>query len=82
LGVKIFARRLTPAIRFNCSSVHQAAQCLDRSIESIKQLAAETAIWKQQRNAVAARVEWMFTTEKARAKMGHAYPRPQELRSH
>jgi len=37
-------------------------------IESIKQLAAETAIWEQQRNAVAARVKWMFTTDKARAK--------------
>jgi hypothetical protein len=33
-----------------------AAQCLDRRIESIKQLAAETAIWEQPRNAVAARV--------------------------
>jgi DDE superfamily endonuclease len=31
-----------------------AAQCLDRRIESIKQLAAETAIWEQQRNAAAA----------------------------
>ena len=54
-----------------------AAQCLDRRIESIKQLAAEAAIWEQQRNAVAARVKWMFTTEKARVKVGHAYPRPQ-----
>jgi hypothetical protein len=27
-----------------------AAQCLDRRIESIKQLAVETAIWEQQRN--------------------------------
>ena len=59
-----------------------AAQCLDRRIESIKQLAAETAIWEQQRNAVAARVKWMFTTDKARAKMGHAYPRPQVNSDH
>jgi transposase len=59
-----------------------AAQCLDRRIESIKQLAAETATWEQQRNAVAARVKWMFTTEKARAKMGHAYPRPQVNSGH
>ena len=56
------------------------AQCLDRRIESIKQLAAETAIWEQQRNAVAARVKWMFTTDKARAKMGRAYPQPASLR--
>jgi hypothetical protein len=27
-----------------------------------------------QRNAAGARIKWMFTTEKARAKMGRAYP--------
>jgi transposase len=53
-----------------------AAQCLDRRIESIEQLAAETAIWERQRNAAGARIKWMFTTEKARAKMGRAYPQP------
>jgi hypothetical protein len=41
------------------------AQCLGRRIESIEQLAAETAAWEQQRNAVGARIKWMFTTEKA-----------------
>jgi hypothetical protein len=51
-----------------------AAQCLDRRIESIKQLAAEIAIWEQQRNAVAARVKWMFTTDKARAKRATPIP--------
>ena len=54
-----------------------AAQCLDRRIESIAQLTAETAAWEQQRNATGARIKWMFTTEKARAKMGRAYPQPQ-----
>ncbi|HEY1542323.1 MAG TPA: IS630 family transposase, partial [Xanthobacteraceae bacterium] len=29
-----------------------------------------------QRNAARARINWMFTTEKARAKMGRAYPNP------
>ncbi len=53
-----------------------AAQCLDRRIESIAQLTAETAAWEQQRNATGARIKWMFTTEKARAKMGRAYPKP------
>ena len=28
----------------------------------------------KQRNAERARIKWMFTTEKARAKMGRAYP--------
>jgi hypothetical protein len=54
-----------------------AAQCLDRRIASIDQLAIETAAWEQQRNAAGARIKWMFTTEKARAKMGRAYPQPQ-----
>jgi len=53
-----------------------AGQCLDRRIESIEQLAAEIAVWECQRNAAGARIKWMFTTEKARAKMGQAYPQP------
>jgi hypothetical protein len=34
------------------------------------------AAWEKQRNAERARIKWMFTTEKARAKMGRAYPKP------
>jgi hypothetical protein len=37
-------------------------------------LISEIAAWEQQRNAAGARIKWMFTTEKARAKMGRAYP--------
>jgi transposase len=51
-----------------------ATQCLDRRIDSFEQLVAETAAWEQQRNAAKALIKWMFTTEKARAKMGRAYP--------
>jgi len=54
-----------------------AGQCLDRRIETIEQLTAETAAWEQQRNAANARIKWMFTTDKARARMGRAYPQPQ-----
>jgi transposase len=54
-----------------------AGQCLDRRIESIEQLSAEIAAWERQRNVAGARIKWMFTTEKARAKMGRAYPQPQ-----
>ena len=54
-----------------------AAQCLDRRIASIEQLTAETAAWERQRSAARARIKWMFTTEKARAKMARAYPHPQ-----
>jgi transposase len=53
-----------------------ATQCLDRRIESYSRLVAETAAWEKQRNAARARINWMFTTEKARAKMGRAYPKP------
>jgi hypothetical protein len=50
------------------------SQCLDRRISSRKQLMSEIAAWERQRNASRARIKWMFTTEKARAKMGRAYP--------
>jgi transposase len=59
-----------------------AAQCLDRRIGSIERLTAETAAWEQQRNAARARIKWMFTTEKARAKMARAYPQPQANSGH
>jgi hypothetical protein len=32
--------------------------------------------WERQRNASCARIKWMFTAEKARTKMGRAYPEP------
>jgi transposase len=56
-----------------------ASQCLDRRIETFSRLVAEVAAWEKQRNAGRARVNWSFTTEKARAKMGRAYPRPVNL---
>jgi hypothetical protein len=49
-------------------------QCLDRRIDDPKRLISEIAAWEKQRNATDARIKWMFTTEKARAKMGRAYP--------
>jgi len=53
-----------------------ARQCLDRRIDSFARLVVETAAWEKRRNAERARVKWMFTTEKARAKLARAYPRP------
>ena len=50
-------------------------QCLDRRIDDPKRLISEIAAWERQRNAAGARIKWMFTTEKARAKMGRAYPK-------
>jgi transposase len=49
-------------------------QCLDRRIGDRNQLVSEIAAWEKQRNAAAARVKWMFTTDRARNKLAHAYP--------
>ena len=52
------------------------SQCLDRRIESREHLESEIAAWERQRNDSGTGIKWMFTTEKARAKMGRAYPKP------
>jgi hypothetical protein len=51
-------------------------QCLDRRIDDREKLEREIAAWERQRNLAGAHLKWMFTTEKARTKMGRAYPRP------
>jgi transposase len=56
------------------------SQCLDRRIATQERLVSEIAAWERQRNASRARIKWMFTTEKARAKMGRAYPEPSRVR--
>jgi hypothetical protein len=58
------------------------SQCLDRRIATQEQLISEIAAWERQRNASGARIKWMFTTAKARAKMGRVYPEPASLREH
>jgi len=49
-------------------------QCLDRRIDDPKRLRREITAWERRRNAARSRIKWMFTTDKARAKMGRAYP--------
>src|SRR5512139_2427212 len=49
-------------------------QCLNRRIDNPEWLATEIAAWERQRNKARARINWMFTTDKARAKIGRAYP--------
>jgi len=49
-------------------------QCLDRRIDDKPQLVSEIAAWETRRNADGARIQWMFTTEKARQKLRRAYP--------
>lgn len=51
-------------------------QCLKYRIGERERLEAEVAAWERQRNEAGARVEWRFTTERARKKLGRAYPTP------
>ncbi len=52
------------------------AQCLDRRIEDQDLLVQEVAAWERRRNVSGARINWMFSTEKASDKMARAYPVP------
>jgi DDE superfamily endonuclease len=49
-------------------------QCLNQRIPDHPTLAAELETWQTARNATGAKVKWMFTTDKARAKLAKAYP--------
>jgi transposase len=48
-------------------------QCLARRIGDRATLEREIAAWTTARNAAGARIQWMFTVERAREKMGRAY---------
>ena len=49
-------------------------QCLDRRIGERERLVSEIEAWQHQRNTAGARVNWKFTTQKARHKLARAYP--------
>src|ERR671929_615506 len=51
-------------------------QCLSRRIADRERLEREIAAWQRGRNAAEAKIEWMFTTEAARTKLGRFYPHP------
>ena len=81
------ARRILRRIEFHYTPKHASwlnmveieigvlrGQCLARRIDDPKQLRREISAWERQRNAARSRIKWMFTTEKARAKMRSAYP--------
>ena len=85
------ARRMLRRLEFHYTPKHASwlnmveieigvlrSQCLDRRIATKASLIAEVAAWERHRNASGARIQWMFTTYKARAKMGRAYPHPNE----
>jgi transposase len=83
------ARRILRRLEFHYTPKHASwlnmveieigvlrSQCLDRRIGERQRLVSEIAAWERQRNAEGARIKWMFTTERARAKLARAYPHP------
>ena len=82
------ARRVLKRLEFHFTPKHASwlnmveieigvlvSQCLSRRIESYDKLTIETAAWEKQRNNSSTKIKWMFTAEKARTKMGRAYPK-------
>ncbi|HMB04988.1 MAG TPA: hypothetical protein VKP69_14765 [Isosphaeraceae bacterium] len=51
-----------------------ARQCLDRRIESVKELRWEVEAWETDRNERMVEVKWQFTTADARIKLHRLYP--------
>jgi len=83
------ARRILERLEFHYTPKHASwlnmveieigvmvAQCLDRRIPDKATLISEVANWQRRRNAERARINWMFTIERARDKLGRAYPVP------
>jgi hypothetical protein len=81
------ARRILRRLEFHYTPKHASwlnmveieigvlrGQCLDRRIDDPDWLRREIDAWERQRNAARDRINWMFTTDRARAKMGRAYP--------
>jgi hypothetical protein len=81
------ARRILKRLEFHHTPKHASwlnmveieigvlrGQCLDRRIDDKDVLIREIHAWEQQRNAQGARINWMFTTDKAREKLRKAYP--------
>jgi len=52
------------------------SQCLDRRIPSKAMLVKEVKAWERRRNRDKSRINWLFTVDRARAKLGRAYPAP------
>ena len=80
------ARQLTHKIEFHFTPKHGSwlnmaemefsalsRQCLARRIGSQEILAAEALLWERKRNEQAVKVNWSFTTEKAREKLKNRY---------
>ncbi len=49
-------------------------QCLDRRMESIDKVRDEAEAWEKARNGLDKKINWQFTSEKARIKLKRLYP--------
>jgi hypothetical protein len=49
-------------------------QCLARRMDSVELMREEVDAWQRSRNNAGARIDWQFTTEKARTKLKRLYP--------
>lgn len=83
------ARRILSKLEFHFTPKHaswlnmveieigvMAQQCLSRRIGDKKTLTSEISKWERRRNAERAKIRWMFTVDRAREKLGRAYPVP------
>jgi len=83
------ARRILDRLEFHYTPKHaswlnmveieigvKVGQCLDRRIPDKVTLVSEVASWERRRNAERARINWMFTIDRARLKLRRAYPMP------
>jgi len=81
------ARRILRRLEFHYTPKHASwlnmveieigvmvSQCLDRRISTKEILTSEVLAWERARNRDKARIKWLFTVDRARQKLGRAYP--------
>jgi transposase len=79
------ARRILRRLEFHYTPKHASwlnmveigvmvSQCLDRRIASKSVLVKEVKAWERHRNRDKSRIRWLFTLDRAREKLGRAYP--------
>jgi len=51
-----------------------AGQCLDRRLPDVETVKREVLAWQTSRNENQVKINWQFTTEAARKKLGRLYP--------
>ena len=81
------ARRILRKLEFHYTPKHASwlnmveieigvlvGQCLDRRLPDIETVKREVLAWQTSRNENQVKINWQFTTEAARKKLGRLYP--------